>query len=233
MNYKKIYDSIIARAKKRTLPKNRYVEVHHIIPKSFFESIKLANQKNNLVELLPEEHWICHLLLAKFSEGKEKEKMLQAVLVMSGAKRNKLKCTNKRYAKRKKSSAYRKRKKKDKFYIRKKNRKRKVTHKFDNKKFIKSSKVIKINNKIKKTKNKKSKIGGRKMILISGQSCGICKMAKNMLNKKNLKYIEYDYNEAESKEYIEMAKPCTALPFLFDKNVCYCGMDAIKHIKEK
>jgi glutaredoxin len=71
------------------------------------------------------------------------------------------------------------------------------------------------------------------MILISGKSCGMCKMAKNLLFKKNLKYIEYDYEEAESKEYIEMAKPKTALPFLFDKNICYCGMDAIKHIKEK
>ena len=231
MDYEKIYNSIIARAKKRTLPKNKYVEVHHIIPKSFFESIKLANQKSNLVELLPEEHWICHLLLAKFSEGKEKEKMLQAILVMSGAKRSKLKCTNKRYAKRKKASAYRKRRKPSKFYVRKKNRKRTVKHKFDSKKFTKSSRIRK--STVKKTKNNKRKIGGRKMILISGQSCGICKMAKNLLNKKSLKYIEYDYNEAESKEYIEMAKPCTALPFLFDKNVCYCGMDAIKHIKEK
>ena len=124
-----------------------------------------------------------------------------------------------------------KEKKPSKFYVRKKNRKRIVKHKFDSKKFTNSSRIRK--NTINKTKNSKTKKRGKKMILISGKSCGICKMAKNLLFKKNLKYIEYDYEEAESKEYIEMAKPQTALPFLFDKNVCYCGMDAIKHIKEK
>lgn len=71
------------------------------------------------------------------------------------------------------------------------------------------------------------------MILISGENCGICKTAKNLLIKKNLKYIEYNYSDVQSEEYIEMAKPCNSLPFLFDGNTCYCGMDAIKHIKEK
>lgn len=110
MNYRIIYDRIIRRAKQRKLPENKYVEVHHVVPKSFFKSLKMANQKNNLVKLLPEEHWICHLLLCKFCEGIEKEKMKQAIAVMAGSKRRKTKCTNKRYAKRKKASSYRRKK---------------------------------------------------------------------------------------------------------------------------
>lgn len=160
MNYRKIYDSIIRRAKKRTLPENKYVEVHHIVPKSFFSSIKVANQKNNLVKLLPEEHWICHLLLVKFCTGIEREKMKQAVLVMSGSsKRGRLKCTNKRYAKRKKASAYRKRKKKQIIATKKKPIKKKVTkQKFRNQKSFKSSKLkekSKTITKAKKTKRRK------------------------------------------------------------------------------
>ena len=161
MNYQKIYDSIIKRAKKRTLPKNRYVEVHHIVPKSFFKSVKIANQKNNLVELLPEEHWLCHLLLVKICTGIEQQKMKQAIAVMSGSKRSKLKCTNKRYAKRKKSSAYRKKKKMKLLFEQKKNKKTKTKQRFRNKKSFKASKtknknrIIETAQKYKKRKVKK------------------------------------------------------------------------------
>lgn len=161
MNYQKIYDSIIKRAKKRTLPKNRYVEVHHIVPKSFFKSVKIANQKNNLVELLPEEHWICHLLLFKICTGIEQQKMKQAIAVMSGSKRSKFKCTNKIYAKRKKSSAYRKKKKMRLFLEQKKKKKTKTKQRFSNKKSFKASKtknknrIIETAKKYKKRKVKK------------------------------------------------------------------------------
>ena len=159
MNYRKIYDSIIRRAKKRKLPENKYVEVHHIVPKSFFASIKIANQKNNLVKLLPEEHWICHLLLVKFCTGIEKEKMERAILVMSGSKRRKLKCTNKRYAKRKKASAYRKKKSKT-ISKRKPIKKNKEKRRFCNQKSFKSGKLKEKNKtitKAKKTKRRKVK----------------------------------------------------------------------------
>jgi hypothetical protein len=159
MNYKKIYNSIISKAKKRKLPKNKYVEVHHIVPKSFFKSIKLANQKNNLVELLPEEHWICHLLLVKFCTGIEQDKMKQAILVMSGTKRSKLKCTNKRYAKRKKNSAYRKKKKVKIELEKKKNNKNYEIKKSANKKLFKASKIKTKGNISKKKKSKKRKRG--------------------------------------------------------------------------
>jgi len=59
MNYQKIYKKIINRAKKRIL--EGYVEKHHIIPRCLGGS----DQKDNLVELTAEEHYIAHLLLVK------------------------------------------------------------------------------------------------------------------------------------------------------------------------
>jgi hypothetical protein len=59
MNYKKIYDLIIIRAKDRIL--NSYKEKHHIIPKC----LGGTDEKSNIVELTPKEHFICHLLLCE------------------------------------------------------------------------------------------------------------------------------------------------------------------------
>ena len=58
MNYKKIYDNLIIKAKNR---KNiyEYYEIHHIIPKS----IGGTNDKNNLVKLTLREHFVAHKLL--------------------------------------------------------------------------------------------------------------------------------------------------------------------------
>lgn len=59
MDYKKIYDSLIERGKVRTL--NSYKEVHHIKPKC----VGGSDDKSNLVELTPEEHYVAHQLLVK------------------------------------------------------------------------------------------------------------------------------------------------------------------------
>lgn len=59
MNYKKIHDQIIDRAKTRKI--SGYVEKHHIIPKSLGGS----NSKTNLVELTAREHYIIHKLLVE------------------------------------------------------------------------------------------------------------------------------------------------------------------------
>jgi hypothetical protein len=40
--------------------------------------------KNNLVILTPREHYICHLLLSKFTKGKDRIKMVNAVRRMAG-----------------------------------------------------------------------------------------------------------------------------------------------------
>lgn len=59
MNYQKIYDSIIERARNRVV--EGYIEVHHIIPKC----LGGTNDVDNLVSLTAEEHYIVHMLLVK------------------------------------------------------------------------------------------------------------------------------------------------------------------------
>lgn len=62
MDKKRIYDSIINRAKLRGKDKKSlgyYVESHHIIPKC----VGGEDIEENLVLLTPKEHYLCHLLL--------------------------------------------------------------------------------------------------------------------------------------------------------------------------
>ena len=59
MEYVKIYNQIVERAKNRVL--EGYKEKHHIIPKCLGGS----NDKDNLVELTAREHFLCHMLLCE------------------------------------------------------------------------------------------------------------------------------------------------------------------------
>lgn len=59
MDYTWHYQNLITRAKKRTKPE--ITERHHIIPRS----IGGSNEKENLVYLTPEEHFVAHQLLVK------------------------------------------------------------------------------------------------------------------------------------------------------------------------
>lgn len=59
MNYKKIHDTLISRAKTRNL--EGYKEKHHIIPRCLGGN----NEKINLVYLTAKEHYIIHKLLIK------------------------------------------------------------------------------------------------------------------------------------------------------------------------
>jgi hypothetical protein len=61
MNYKKIYDDLIDRARNRIIPKGIYKESHHIVP----VCMKGSNDVENRVLLLAREHCLAHLLLAK------------------------------------------------------------------------------------------------------------------------------------------------------------------------
>jgi hypothetical protein len=66
MDYQRIYDQIIDRAKERKV--EGYKEKHHIIPKCMGGS----NQRENLVELTAREHFICHWLLCRiYPENKK------------------------------------------------------------------------------------------------------------------------------------------------------------------
>lgn len=86
MKYQSIYDSLIERARYRAL--DCYTESHHIIPRCMGGS----DDKSNLVDLTPEEHYVAHQLLVKihpFHHG-----LAKAALCMSmnsgGRQNNKL-----------------------------------------------------------------------------------------------------------------------------------------------
>jgi hypothetical protein len=83
--YSKYYYNIVNRAKSRDLDSNTYTEKHHIIPKSFFKEYTVGgwlegnpNLKDNLVKLTAREHFICHLLLVRMTEGQAQIKMTHA-----------------------------------------------------------------------------------------------------------------------------------------------------------
>ncbi len=71
--YTKLYYKITSNAKQRIT--EGYTELHHIIPQSMGGS----NDKENLVELTAREHFICHWLLIKMTEGEDRSKMLYAL----------------------------------------------------------------------------------------------------------------------------------------------------------
>ena len=64
MNYTKHYNRLIERAKNRRL--DEYKERHHIIPRC----IGGGDNKENIVELTPEEHYVAHQLLLKMYPNK-------------------------------------------------------------------------------------------------------------------------------------------------------------------
>lgn len=87
MNYSKIYDSLIERAKMRVL--EGYSEDHHIIPKCMGGTDILEN----LVSLTPEEHFLAHQLLCKMYPchfGLVRAAMLMTIHHTSGRSANKL-----------------------------------------------------------------------------------------------------------------------------------------------
>ena len=94
MNYSKVYYSIIDRARSR--PVLPIVESHHIIPKS----LGGTNKKENLVNLTPKEHFVCHLLLTKMHTGKEKQKMVYALWAIMNL------CNNHQYRKKVRGRTY-------------------------------------------------------------------------------------------------------------------------------
>ena len=83
--YTKIYEKLISKAKERNLkkyrkshPKYRYTETHHIIPRS----LGGHDVKDNRVILLPKEHYICHRLLTKITNGANRNTMIRAMFAI-------------------------------------------------------------------------------------------------------------------------------------------------------
>jgi hypothetical protein len=79
--YSKLYYKITSNAKQRIAA--GYTELHHIVP----QSLGGNNDKENLVNLTAREHFICHWLLIKMTEGKDRSKMLYALNGMKAENR--------------------------------------------------------------------------------------------------------------------------------------------------
>lgn len=76
-----IENAVIRNWNKKTAP--CYVEKHHIIPKS------LGGKNSDKVCLTAREHYICHLLLTKFTQNEDKMKMCLALnRLIHGNKKN-------------------------------------------------------------------------------------------------------------------------------------------------
>jgi hypothetical protein len=76
--YSKVYFSTIEKAVQRGWKKARGRERHHIIP----QSLGGSNDKSNLVYLSCREHFLCHWLLVKMTEGENYHKMVYALMGM-------------------------------------------------------------------------------------------------------------------------------------------------------
>jgi len=93
MDYQKIYNQIIKRAKNRKL--EGYKEKHHIIPKC----LEGSNEEENLIELTAREHFLCHLLLCEIypKELKLKQALWLMAIGKGKFKENKFKTNNRTY----------------------------------------------------------------------------------------------------------------------------------------
>ncbi len=80
--YTACYYSIIDKAKSRSLLEEVYSEIHHILPRSLGGD----NSTENLVQLSGREHFICHILLTKMTEGRAKYSMIHAAIGMKRAR---------------------------------------------------------------------------------------------------------------------------------------------------
>ena len=92
--YTEIYYQIIDRARSRKIDNDTFSEKHHIIPESFYKKRKRKgaigwldsnpDDLTNLVLLSAREHFVCHLLLIRMTQGDAKRKMSFAIVKMIG-----------------------------------------------------------------------------------------------------------------------------------------------------
>ena len=78
--YTRWYYTIVTRAQARVV--DCYTEKHHIIPKCLGGS----NKKDNIAKLTPREHFVCHRLLTKMTDGAVHHKMVYAAWRMCNQK---------------------------------------------------------------------------------------------------------------------------------------------------
>ena len=92
MNYQKIYDALIAKAKSENRVKNgeTYYEVHHILPKCLEGTGKKWEYRThpNLVLLTAKEHFIAHRLLCQISDNPKLANALWRMCTSANSKNN-------------------------------------------------------------------------------------------------------------------------------------------------
>jgi hypothetical protein len=93
MNWQRIYDNIIKKAQDREIDPELSYERHHIVPRSLGGS----DEVDNLVALTPREHFLCHALLVKLTEGHDRHKMLYALNAMRMSNRYQNRITSRMY----------------------------------------------------------------------------------------------------------------------------------------
>ena len=89
MNYARIYDELMERARHRII--DGYVEKHHVIPRCMGGD----NSKANIVILTASEHYVAHLLLVKMNPGNRK--LLWAATAMTNGTKHQERSKNKMY----------------------------------------------------------------------------------------------------------------------------------------
>lgn len=92
MTHQEQYDAIINFRKSNPLPEDQYGEKHHIKPKSIYP--ELVNDKDNIVRLSAQEHFLAHyhLWLAYRDELKEKKWAKKMCFAFHRMKQQLLKC---------------------------------------------------------------------------------------------------------------------------------------------
>lgn len=92
MTHQEQYDAIINFRKSNPLPENQYGEKHHIKPKSIYP--ELVNDKDNIVRLSAQEHFLAHyhLWLAYRDELHEKKWAKKMCYAFHRMKQQLLKC---------------------------------------------------------------------------------------------------------------------------------------------
>ena len=93
MDYARIYNNLITRAQGRSLDKNVYAEVHHIVPRCMGGT----DDQTNLATLTPQEHLLAHLLLIKIHPDAGRLKVA-VHWMLQGSWKNSRESLNKKYA---------------------------------------------------------------------------------------------------------------------------------------
>ena len=93
--YTDCYYRILLKAKTKIIQEDLYFEIHHIIPRSIGGNEDAPNK----IKLTAREHFLCHKLLIKMTEGMNKRKMIWAIqrFINRNKKQKTIRITSRQY----------------------------------------------------------------------------------------------------------------------------------------